>query len=212
MIKEFCAENLTNIPAAIKAGAKRIELCDNLAVGGTTPSYGVLKKTIELAHQADVTVMTMIRPRGGNFAYCKAEIEMMANDIQMCLQLGSDGVVLGCLKKDWIDEDATSYLINKSAGMAITFHMAFDELSIENQFRAIDWLAANKVSRILTHGGSPECSIEENFPHLKDLIEYAANRIIILPGAGITYHNVENVLDVLQVDEAHGTKIVKLSS
>ncbi|MCM3033009.1 copper homeostasis protein CutC [Niallia taxi] len=210
MIKEFCAENLTNIPAAIKAGAKRIELCDNLAVGGTTPSYGVIKKTVELAHHAGVKVMTMIRPRGGNFEYSSAEEEMMAADIQVCLQLGSDGVVFGCLKNGWIDEELTARLIDLSAGMEITFHMAFDELAEEDQFRAIDWLAARKVARILTHGGSPEQTIEENFPHLKKLIEYAANRIIILPGAGINYQNVEGVLDALQVEEVHGTKIVKL--
>ncbi|WP_396953834.1 copper homeostasis protein CutC [Niallia sp. MER 6] len=210
VIKEFCAENLTNIPAAIKAGAKRIELCDNLAVGGTTPSYGVIKKTVELAHHAGVKVMTMIRPRGGNFEYSSAEEEMMAADIQVCLQLGSDGVVFGCLKNGWIDEELTARLIDLSAGMEITFHMAFDELAEEDQFRAIDWLAARKVARILTHGGSPEQTIEENFPHLKKLIEYAANRIIILPGAGINYQNVEGVLDALQVEEVHGTKIVKL--
>lgn len=210
VIKEFCAENLTNIPAAIKAGAKRIELCDNLAVGGTTPSYGVIKKTVELAHHAGVKVMTMIRPRGGNFEYSSAEAEMMAADIQVCLQLGSDGVVFGCLKNGWIDEELTARLIDLSAGMVITFHMAFDELAEEDQFRAIDWLAARKVARILTHGGSPEQTIEENFPHLKKLIEYAANRIIILPGAGINYQNVEGVLDALQVEEVHGTKIVKL--
>jgi len=210
VIKEFCAENLTNIPAAIKAGAKRIELCDNLAVGGTTPSYGVIKKTVELAHHAGVKVMTMIRPRGGNFEYSSAEAEMMAADIQVCLQLGSDGVVFGCLKNGWIDEELTARLIDLSAGMEITFHMAFDELAEEDQFRAISWLAARKVARILTHGGSPEQTIEENFPHLKQLIEYAANRIIILPGAGINYQNVEGVLDALQVEEVHGTKIVKL--
>lgn len=210
VIKEFCAENLTNIPAAIKAGAKRIELCDNLAVGGTTPSYGVIKKTVELAQHAGVKVMTMIRPRGGNFEYSSAEAEMMAADIQVCLQLGSDGVVFGCLKNGWIDEELTARLIDLSAGMEITFHMAFDELAEEDQFRAIDWLAARKVARILTHGGSPEQTIEENFPHLKQLIEYAANRIIMLPGAGINYQNVEGVLDALQVEEVHGTKIVKL--
>jgi len=210
VIREFCAENLTNIPAAIKAGAKRIELCDNLAVGGTTPSYGVIKKAVEIAHNDGVKVMTMIRPRGGNFDYNNTEAEIMVNDIQMCLQLGSDGVVFGCLKNGWIDEELTSHLINKSEGMEITFHMAFDELSEEDQFRAIDWLAEKKVSRILTHGGPPEQTIEENFPHLKRLIEYAANRLIILPGAGINYQNLEGVLDALQVKEAHGTKIVKL--
>ncbi|TRZ39905.1 copper homeostasis protein CutC [Niallia circulans] len=210
MIKEFCAENLTNIPAAINAGAKRIELCDNLAVGGTTPSYGVIKKAVELAHHADVTVMTMIRPRGGNFEYSHEEAEIMANDIQVCLQLDSDGVVFGCLKNGWIDEELTSQLISISGGMEITFHMAFDELSEENQFRAIDWLAEKNVSRILTHGGSSQNSIEANFPHLKKLIEYAANRIIILPGAGINFQNLAGVLDALQVNEVHGTKIVNI--
>lgn len=81
MIKEFCAENFTNIPAAIHAGAKRIELCDNLAVGGTTPSTGVIEETLSYAGEKNIPVMTMIRPRGGDFIYNDTELKIMHTDL-----------------------------------------------------------------------------------------------------------------------------------
>lgn len=86
--------------------------------------------------------------------------------------------------------------------------MAFDVLNKENQLKAIDWLAEHDVHRILTHGGPSGTAIEANFDHLKELINYANDRITILPGGGITDKNVKSVVMALQVDEVHGTKIV----
>ena len=97
MIYEFCAENVTNLEKAMQAGARRIELCDNLAVGGTTPSYGVIKAAVELAKPYNVTVMTMIRPRGGDFVYNDLEMEIMLEDIQMARSAGTHGLVFGVL-------------------------------------------------------------------------------------------------------------------
>ena len=85
MIYEFCAENVTLLEKAMQAGARRIELCDNLAVGGTTPSYGVTKAAVELAVNYDTTIMTMIRPRGGDFVYNDLEIAIMLEDIRIGL-------------------------------------------------------------------------------------------------------------------------------
>ena len=95
MIYEFCAENVTLLEKAMQAGARRIELCDNLAVGGTTPSYGVTKAAVELAANYDTTIMTMIRPRGGDFVYNDLEIDIMLEDIRFTAQAGSQGVVFG---------------------------------------------------------------------------------------------------------------------
>ena len=97
MIKEFCAENYTDIPKAIQAGAGRIELCDNLAAGGTTPSMGVIEEVLAYAGEKHVPVMTMIRPRGGNFVYNDIELKIMENDLIHAKNAGTDGVVFGCL-------------------------------------------------------------------------------------------------------------------
>ncbi|ALS01234.1 copper homeostasis protein CutC [Enterococcus silesiacus] len=209
MIKEFCAENFTNIPTAIRNGAGRIELCDNLAVGGTTPSTGVIEEVVAYAGEKSIPVMTIIRPRGGDFVYNDIELKIMHTDLIEAKKIGTDGVVLGCLTKDnWLDEEALELLIDTAEGIQITFHMAFDVLSKENQLKAIDWLAEHDVHRILTHGGSAGSAIEHNFNHLKELIDYANNRIMILPGGGISSENIDAVVNALGVTEVHGTKIV----
>lgn len=210
MIKEFCAENFTNIPTAIRNGAGRIELCDNLAVGGTTPSTGVIEEAVAYAGEKSIPVMTIIRPRGGDFVYNDIELKIMHTDLIEAKKIGTDGVVLGCLTADgWLDEEALELLIDTAEGLQITFHMAFDVLNKENQFKAIDWLAEHDVHRILTHGGPAGSPIEENFDHLKELIQYADKRLIILPGGGISSKNADTVLNSLGVNEVHGTKIVE---
>ena len=164
MIKEFCAENFTKIPQAIQKGANRIELCDNLAVGGTTPSTGVIEEVLAYAGEHSVPVMTIIRPRGGNFVYNDIELKIMHTDLIEAKKLGTDGIVIGCLTEDgWLDEEALDLFIETAEGLQITFHMAFDALSKENQFKAIDWLAERGVTRILTHGGPAGTPIEDNF-------------------------------------------------
>jgi copper homeostasis protein len=209
MLREFCAENYTDLPQAIAKGAKRIELCDNLAVGGTTPSTGVIEEALSYADDKGVTVMTMIRPRGGDFIYNDIELKIMHTDLIEAKKLGSDGVVFGCLTpNNWLDEEALEMLIDNAEGLQITFHMAFDAIPTERQFEAIDWLAARGVTRILTHGGASGTPIAENYDHLKALIAHADNRIIILPGGGISFENAQEVEDTLGITEVHGTKIV----
>ena len=100
MIKEFCAENFTKIPQAIQKGANRIELCDNLAVGGTTPSTGVIEEVLAYAGEHSVPVMTIIRPRGGNFVYNDIELKITHTDLIEAKKLGTDGIVIGCLTED----------------------------------------------------------------------------------------------------------------
>ena len=211
LIKEFCAENFTLIPAAIKAGAQRIELCDNLSVGGTTPSFGVLKQTIAYCHTQEIPVMAMIRPRGGNFVYSAAELEIALTDLATAQELGVHGVVFGALTAaNKLDYASLDKLLAAAAGLEVTFHMAFDALSFSDQLSAIDWLSERGVTRILTHGGKAGTPIAANFPRLKQLLDYAQERLILLPGGGITSQNAALVAQTLHVGEVHGTKIVPL--
>ncbi|MBS5349689.1 MAG: copper homeostasis protein CutC [Streptococcus mitis] len=209
MIYEFCAENVTLLEKAMQAGARRIELCDNLAVGGTTPSYGVTKAAVELAANYDTTIMTMIRPRGGDFVYNDMEIAIMLEDIRLTAQAGSQGVVFGALTADKkLDKPNLEKLIAASKGMEIVFHMAFDELSDEDQLEAIDWLSQAGVTRILTRAGVSGDSLEKRFAHYHRILEHAKGKIEILPGGGIDLDNRQTFINQLGVTQLHGTKVV----
>lgn len=209
MIYEFCAENVTLLEKAMQAGARRIELCDNLAVGGTTPSYGVTKAAVELAANYDTTIMTMIRPRGGDFVYTDLEIAIMLEDIHLTAQAGSQGVVFGTLTADKkLDKPNLEKLIAASKGMEIVFHMAFDELSDEDQLETIDWLSQAGVTRILTRAGVSGDSLEKRFAHYHRILEHAKGKIEILPGGGIDLDNRQTFIDQLGVTQLHGTKVV----
>lgn len=209
MIYEFCAENVTLLEKAMQAGARRIELCDNLAVGGTTPSYGVTKAAVELVANYDTTIMTMIRPRGGDFVYKDLEIAIMLEDIRLTAQAGSQGVVFGALTADKkLDKPNLEKLIAASKGMEIVFHMAFDELSDEDQLEAIDWLSQAGVTRILTRAGVSGDSLEKRFAHYHRILEHAKGKIDILPGGGIDLDNRQTFIDQLGVTQLHGTKVV----
>lgn len=209
MIYEFCAENVTLLEKAMQAGARRIELCDNLAVGGTTPSYGVTKAAVELAADYDTTIMTMIRPRGGDFVYNDLEISIMLDDIRLTAQAGSQGVVFGALTADKkLDKANLEKLIAASKGMEIVFHMAFDDLSDQDQLEAIDWLSQAGVTRILTRAGVSGDSLEKRFAHYHRILERAAGKIEILPGGGIDMDNRQTFIDQLGVTQLHGTKVV----
>ena len=209
MIYEFCAENVTLLEKAMQAGARRIELCDNLAVGGTTPSYGVTKAAVELAANYDTTIMTMIRPRGGDFVYNDMEIAIMLEDIRLTAQAESQGVVFGALTADKkLDKPNLEKLIAASKGMEIVFHMAFDELSDDDQLEAIDWLSQAGVTRILTRAGVSGDSLEKRFAHYHRILEHAKGKIEILPGGGIDLDNRQTFINQLGVTQLHGTKVV----
>ena len=215
LTKEFCAENMELVPAAVAAGAARIELCDNLAVGGTTPSYGVIRAAVAHARETGTDVMCMVRPRGGSFEHTPAEAAMMRDDLIMAKSLGVTGVVFGCLRDGRLDTElirlAHEDTPEAPGRVAVTFHMAFDALAPEDQLAAIDWLAERGVERILTHGGAAGTPVADNLDRLRAYVERAAGRIIILPGGGITWENAEDVAAALGVSEVHGTKIVNVT-
>ena len=202
MIKEACVESFSEAVLAEKRGADRIELCDNLSEGGTTPSYGTIKTTLE---KIKIPVFVMIRPRGENFCYNKNEIEIMKKDIEMCKSLGVKGIVLGVLNKnDEIDYPLLKDLVELASPMEVTFHKAIDEL--ENPILEIKNLAKSGVKRILSSGTKAKALDGKDV--LKKMIEEAGEDITIIVAGGITSKNLEEVSKEIISSEYHGKKIV----
>lgn len=206
IIKEFCAEN-TTLLNQLDQSVKRVELCDNLAVGGTTPSYGVIKEAARYLHEKDIALATMIRPRGGNFVYNDSELRIMEDDILRAVELESDSLVLGLLTEDnHIDQDGIEQLLPATQGLPLVFHMAFDHIPIEEQKEALDQLVELGFTRILTHGSAQNNDIFENIAHLKDLVDHADGRLEIMIG-GVTADNYQELIEKTGAQAAHGTKI-----
>ncbi|MGY3780708.1 copper homeostasis protein CutC [Streptococcus gallolyticus] len=207
IIKEFCAEN-TTLLNQLDQSVKRVELCDNLAVGGTTPSYGVIKEAARYLHEKDIALATMIRPRGGNFVYNDSELRIMEDDILRAVELESDSLVLGLLTEDnHIDQDGIEQLLPATQGLPLVFYMAFDHIPLEEQKEALDQLVELGFTRILTHGSAQNNDIFENIAHLKDLVDHADGRIEIMIGGGITADNYQELIEKTGAQAAHGTKI-----
>lgn len=204
MIYEICVGSYKDGIEGFKKGADRIEFCDNLMEDGTTPSYGNIKKIIE---DVDIPVMVIIRPRGGKFVYSKEEIEIMKMDIGMVKEAGAHGIVIGALNETGIDYDCIKELLSVKGDMETTFHMAFDELdTLEEMKEAIDKLSELGVDRILTKGGKKDALY--NWNTLKKLVDYAGDRIIIMPGKGINKSNRDYIIEKTGAKEIHGTRIV----
>lgn len=209
LIKEFCAENLTNLSQLNSQQINRVELCDNLAVGGTTPSFGVIKEACDLLHEKSITVATMIRPRGGDFVYNDLELRAMEEDILKAVEAGSDALVMGLLTKDnQIDCDAIEQLLPATQGLPLVFHMAFDHIPEKDQKTAIDTLVDYGFIRILLHGSTEANDIFENLDHIRDLIQYANGKIEIMLGGRVTSQNALRLSQESGSIILHGTKIV----
>ena len=202
MVKEACVGSYSEAVSAEKRGADRVELCDNLDVGGTTPSYGTIKTTVE---KLKIPVFVMIRPRGGNFCYNKNEIEIMKKDIELCKALGVKGIVLGVLtKNDEIDYPLFKELIDLAAPMEVTFHKAIDDL--ENPVLEIKKLAEIGVKRILSSGTKAKALDGKDI--LNKMIAEANCDIIVIVAGGVTTDNFDEVSKEIVSTEYHGKKIV----
>ncbi|MEE2772346.1 MAG: copper homeostasis protein CutC, partial [Bacteroidota bacterium] len=174
--------NLESAINAEAAGADRMELCAELAVGGITPSYGLIA---EVVNQISIPVYVLIRPRSGDFTYSDAEFEAMKKDIQICEKLGCSGIVSGILlENSEIDIPRTEELIQASKPLAFTFHRAFDW--VPDPLQSLQHLEKMGANRVLTSGQQPKASQGLNL--LKEL-KNSAEKITILPGAGITAEN-----------------------
>lgn len=184
MIIEICANSYESALNAQNAGADRIELCAELAVGGITPSYGLLKKVKE---DIFIPVHVLVRPRSGNFTYSAEEVELMKQDILLCKELGFQGIVSGVLKEDHtVDPDRTRALIELARPLSFTFHRAFDW--VPKPLEAVDILRNLGVDRILSSG--QEKTALEGLEVLKAIREKAAAALIIMPGGGINEENI----------------------
>ena len=207
IIRELCLENFTKIPQALQAGVERIELCDNLAVGGTTPSYGIIEEAAKYVAESKTTLAVMIRPRGGNFVYNSHELKIIETDTLKAVEAGTQNIVFGALTPgNEIDTDALETVSIAAQGLPITFHMAFDEVT--DQEKAIDQLVEFGVDKILTHGGPLDQPL--NADKLKSLIDYAKGKINIIIGGGVNAENFENLAQLTGTNYVHGTKIIKL--
>ncbi len=194
---EICVDSAAGALAAERGGADRVELCDNLLEGGTTPSAG----TIKVARRSlKIGLQVIIRPRGGDFLYSGEEVEVMREDIRMAKDLGVDGVVIGCLTAAGdIDRARTSELLALARPLNVTFHRAFD--MCREPSKALEELVVLGVDRILTSGQEPTCL--EGLDLLAALQKQAAGRIIIMPGGGITPRNVQRIVAGTGVSEIH---------
>jgi copper homeostasis protein len=191
-----------NIESAIQAeaaGANRLELCENPNEGGTTPSYGTLSV---VAKTISIPVFPIIRPRGGDFLYTDAEFEVMKNDITVCKELGSAGVVIGLLLPDGnIDIQRTKILVALAAPMAVTFHRAFDRCI--DPIKGLHDIIETGCKRILTSGQVP--SAPDALDLLQTLVKEAGDQIIIMPGSGVRGNNIATIKAVTNAKEFHSS-------
>ncbi len=199
---EICADSIESALTAQNGGAQRIEFCDNLLDGGTTPSFAQLEMARKLLKTTKLYVL--VRPRGGDFLYSDVEFDIMKLDIHCCGKLGCDGVVIGMLTADGhIDTDSCAELvaIARHYGMGVTFHRAFDRCCDLQQ--GLEDVIGLGCERILTSGGCN--TAQEGVAIIKKLVEQAAGRISIMPGSGVTPENARTILETTGAYEIHGT-------
>lgn len=198
-ILETIAFNIENCTLAQSAGAHRIELCANPGEGGTTPSYGFIKA----ARQTLKTQLyPIIRPRGGDFLYSDAEFDIMRADVQLCKDLGCDGVVIGMLNEDaTVDKKRCSILINLAYPMGVSFHRAFDR--VVDPEKALEDVIDIGCERILTSGFHPTAT--EGAENICKLITQANGRIIIMPGSGVRAENIIKLAEKTGAVEFHSS-------
>lgn len=203
---EVCVDSVESAVAAQAGGARRVELCDNLMEGGTTPSFG----SIEVARKLlDIKLHVIIRPRGGDFLYSDTEFEIMKRDIEAAKGLGVDGIVIGLLDREGnIDVTRTAELVELSRPMAVTFHRAFDVCA--DPLKAIDQLAGIGVDRILTSG--QEATAVEGLDMLADCVKHAAGRISIMVCGNLNERNIAKVIAATGVREVHFTAFGEVAS
>ncbi len=196
---EIAANSLGSALAAQVGGADRVELCANLSDGGTTPSHGTLTVTRDHLH---IPLYVLIRPRAGDFCYTVAEVEVMLRDIETCVALGCDGVVIGALDVEGdIDVSMCFTLIAAAAPLGVTFHRAFD--AARDQVRALHTIIELGCERVLTSGG--EAAALTGAQRIAGFVEQAGSRLAVMAGAGIDASNVQEVVERSHVREVHAS-------
>jgi copper homeostasis protein len=203
ILVEACVDSVESALAAERGGAHRLELCDALVDGGTTPSAGMIS-AVKAAVR--IPVFIILRPRGGGFVYSDAEADVMRRDAEVAVTLGADGVVVGALQPDArVDVRRTRGLIDASGRLPVTFHRAFD--LVRDRYEALDALASVGVTRVLTSGGSRTALLGAD--EIGSIVEAAGSRLIVVAGGGIREENVGEIVRRSGVREIHvrGTKL-----
>ena len=186
---EVCANSVQSAINAQIAGAKRIELCENLFIGGTTPSYGCIKTTRE---RVDIAINILIRPRIGDFIYSDIEFEQIKNDILVAKQLGVNGIVCGILLPNGeVDTERTAELVELSKPLTFTFHRAFD--FTPDPYKALEDIIKTGATHILTSGQKNKAA--DSVDLLRELVKKAANRVAILPGSWINANTIKRIVN-----------------
>ena len=184
---ESCCTDVEQIRRAQEAGARRIELCENLAVGGVTPSAELLKAAISVAK---VPVNVLVRPRGGDFVFSAAEADTMLRDIELCREAGAAAVVIGALdSRGDVDMPLMRRLCDAASGLSVTFHRAFDVCA--DPLSAFEDVLALGCDRLLTSGHESDAFKGRFF--IAELVERAAGRIIVMPGCGVRRSNIARI-------------------
>lgn len=196
---EISANSLGSALAAQAGGADRVELCENLGEGGTTPSYGTLAVARD---RLRIPLYVLIRPRGGDFLYEESELAVMRADVEACVRLGCDGVVIGALDAEGEVDSATCRELIAAAGpLGVTFHRAYD--AARDQGRALEAAVALGCERILTSGGA--ASAWDGADRIAALVAQAAGRIGLMAGAGVTAQNIVALAQRAGVNELHAS-------
>ena len=201
-IIEVCTPTLEAALVAEQSGAERIELCQDIENGGTTPPYAAIEFCV---NNLKLKTHVLIRPRAGNFVYSEAEFEVIKNDVLYCKKLGVNAIVVGFLHDDFtIDIDKTTEIVNLAKPMEVTFHRAFDECA--DWEIALEQIIECGCTRILTSGQKPTAM--EGAENIKQMVKQAGDRITILAGSGITIENYQQLADFTGVKEVHGTRLM----
>jgi copper homeostasis protein len=196
---EICAGSLSSAIAAQTGGANRVELCDNLAEGGTTPSPGMILQVVKMLK---IPVFVLIRPRAGDFLYSEAEFSVIKEDILFCKEHGAKGVVFGILNEDGtVDMNRNAELVHLARPMQVTFHRAFD--MSRDPIQAMEDIISLGFERILTSGQA--ANAPDGAAMIAELIKRAAGRIIIMPGGGITENNITELCQKTGAVEFHAS-------
>lgn len=199
ILLEICCGSLDDALGAERGGADRLELCSALFLGGLTPSLGTI---IEAKARLTIPVMVMIRPRGAGFCYTEPEFAIMQRDTAMAVEHGADGIVFGVLRQDGtIDVERCKQIRHIAGTRQAVFHRAFDVTP--DPFSALDQLIDLGIARVLTSG--QEDSAPEGAALIQRLIDYAGDRIEVLPGGGIKPYNLQQVVAATGCKQVHLT-------
>ena len=196
---EICCGSIQSAANAKAGGAVRIELCQGLVEGGTTPSPATIDYAVK---KLGLQVFVLVRPRGGNFCYNELEIKTMEEDVEFCKRAGVAGIVVGFLHPDGsIDTELTRRFVKLAAPLPVTFHRAFDRCP--EPLKALEQIIDCGCARILTSGCKPTAM--EGADLLKQLAKQANGRIKILAGSGVTPENAAALREKTGVSEIHGS-------